>query len=966
MIHLFKDINKYFFTIILIYIYIVKSIILNNIKSIVNITILCIFFIFVCYTNAFCISNKKGKDNSSKTLIKHNIRAQLAEERKKAEAEGRLEEFEKNLKEKRAEEQRQRVAVWKAKKREEKKLSQTEEERKKSEAHRKGQLKRIERRKEVQKRIEIAIKEGNEEEVRRTILQEEIQLKKERDLKYKEDKQAKILLKNPPLTEFERLRRLAISETQAARHANDKMLAKKEEELIKIESVNIAKEKIKREKVQRIKENRARWSSQNREAKRAALPEDERKKSEARSQGQRERQQQRREREKKLQKALEEGRLEEVKKEIDISMLERKTFLKNRQLMRNSVKHAEKQMKMWLSLPEEVKNHRMKVSQRCLEYHRSMKELRKKSKSAEESGCMEQFLAAFSEELKFKEEIAERTKQRRKEQKNEKKKTKVKQLTEQKNKKKKKKGKQLKEQKSINIEQGTDLPLMEDEFHFLLGDLQPSFLQPEEVALEPEQNFLIDLETIDPSTLDLQIFQEETTNTCKEIVSSNSNSEENGSSNITCLESDTVLLQQSEEKKCLETVNSNVSECKNSIKELVLLEENSTPSKKHKGKKQKRQASLAASIAISQSYNKKLQMLSHIDGYNKKSQLSSLKSLQGLFYSPKEKMLARLKTFVLQNDVMPKDIDYYEYRREDHTNTILRYPIMLSNIMVKNSCSRFNQCNFFSYSKSNTKNLEVKPFSCQIGIITDTKSGLSLSLAYNRDKDKISSFSHMIMDSFCSPAQSTINSDCLSSLFIWEPSYSGFKGYIVSAYGWGQMKNTRYAIHNKKEICTKGESAITIYGSLYRLGYTFPLKKSIMFTPYIENSFVQIACKSYNEHIGVLPCKISSYKERMYERNIGMHVSWADKDCSLLQAWAAISNRRYISSKIEAIPLSSLNSFFYLSKIPRNKKEYIQREIGISYKSKVLERISITFDSKLFYKKHNNGKEVECNIHYIF
>lgn len=960
MTPLFKYINEYFFTIILIYIYITKSIYIYNIKSIVNITILCIFFIFVCYTNAFCISNKKGEDNSFNVLIRHNIRAQLAEERKKAKAEGRLEEFEKNLKEKRAEEQRQRVAAWKAKKREEKKLSQTEEERKKSEAHRKGQLKRIERRQEVKKRIEIAIKEGNEEEVRRTILQEEIQLKKERDLKYKEDKQVKILLNNPPLTEFERLRRLAISETQAARHANDKILAKKEEELIKTESVNIVKEKIKREKLQRIKQNRARWSSENRAAKRAALSEDERKKSEARSQGQRERQQQHREREEKLRKALEEGRLEEVKKEIDISKLERKKFLKNRQLMRNSVKHSEKQMERWLSLPEEVKNRRMRVSQRCIEYHRSMKEIRKKSKSAEESGGIEQFLEAFSEELQLKEETIKRKKQRKKEQKNKKKKIKEKQSKKQ----------------NIDIGQEADPPLMEDEYCFLLGDLQSSFLPFEEVVLESEQTLLTeevvseadqavltDLKTIDPSSLDLQIFQKENTSTCKEIVSSNSNSVGNGANDITYLESNAFLLQQSEERQCAETV---VSECKNTIKELVLVEEDSIPSQKTRVKKQKRQASLAASIAISQSHSKKLQMLSYIDGYNKKSQIFSLKSLQGIFYSPKEQMLARLKNFVLQNDFMPKDVDYYEYDREDYTNTIVQYPIIRSNIMVKNSCSSLKRCNFFGYSKNNSKNLEIKPSSCQIGIITNTKSGLSLSLAYNRDKDKVSSFSHMIMEPCCNPAQSTINSDCLSSLFIWDPNYSGFKGYIVTAYGWGQMKNTRYAIHNKKEICTKGEAAVTMYGSLYRLGYTLPLKKSIMFTPYIENSFVQIAWKSYNEHIGVLPCKISNYKERTYERNIGVHISWTDKDCSLLQAWAVISNRRHISSKIESVPLSALNSFFYLSKIPGNKKEYTQKEVGISYKRKVIERVAITFDSKFFYKKHNNGKEVECNIHYIF
>lgn len=946
MIHLFKDINKYFFTISLIYPYIYISIIIHNIKSIVNITVLCIFSIFVCYTNAFCINNKKKEDSSSGILINHNIRAQIAEERKKAKAEGRLEEFEKNLKAKRAEEQRQRVAAWKAKKREEKKLSQTEEERKKSEAHRKGQLKRIERRQEVNKRIEMAIKEGNEDEVRRAIAQEEIQLKKERDLKYKEDKKAKILVKNPPLTEFERLRRVAISETQTARHANDKMLAKKEEELIKTESADIVKEKIKREKLQRIKQNRARWNSENRAAKRAALSEDERKKSEARSQGQKERQQQHREREKKLQKALEEGNLEEVKKEIDLSKLERKKFLKNRQLIRNAAKHAEKQMEMWLSLPEDVKNHRMRISQRCSEYHRSMKEIREKSKSAEESGCMEQFLTAFSEELQLKEEIAKRKKQRQKKQKNKGKKTKEKQSNKQ----------------NINIGQEPEPPLMEDEYCFLLGDLQPSFLPSEEIVLEPEQTFLIDLETIDPSSLDLQIFQEENTSTCKDIVFSNSNSEGDGSNDITCLKSNTFLLQQSEERHCTEAI---ASECKNAIKELVLVEEDSISSQQPKVKKQKRQASLAENIAISQSHSKKLQLLSYIDGYNKKSQLSSLKSLQGLFYSPKEQMLARLKTFVLQNDVMPKGIDYYEYDREDGTNTILQYPIMFSNI-VKNSCSNLNQCTFFGYSKNNSKNLKFKPYSYQIGIITNIKSGLSLSLAYNRNKDKISSFSHMIMEPFCNPAQSTINSDCLSSLFIWNPSDSGFKGYIVSAYGWGQMQNMRYAIHNKKEICTKGETTVTIYGSLYRLGYTLPLKKSIMFTPYIENSFVQIAWKSYNEHIGVLPCKISNYKERMYERNIGIHISWTDKDCSLLQAWAVTSNRRHISSKIEATPLSSSNSFFYLSKIPRNKKEYTQKEIGISYKKKVIERMAITFDSKFFYAKHNNGKEVECSIHYIF
>lgn len=934
MIHLFKNINKHFFTISLIYTYIYISIIIHNIKSIVNITILSMFSILICYTNAFCINNTK----ESGGLIKHNVRAQIAEERKKAKAEGRLEEFEKNLKAKRAEEQRQRVAAWKAKKREEKKLSQTEEERKKSEAHRKGQLKRIERRQEVNKRIEIAIREGNEDEVRRTISQEEIQLKKERDLKYKEEKKAKILIKNPPLTEFEKLRRVAISETQTERHANDKILAKKEEELIKIESADIVKEKIKREKLQRIKQNRARWSSKNRETKRAELSEEERKKSEARSQGQKERQQQHKEIKKKLQKALEEGKLEEVKKEIELSKLERKKFLKNRQLIRNATKHAEKQMAMWLSLPEDAKNRRMKISQRCLEYHSSMKKIRKKSKSAEESGCMEQFLEAFSEELQLKEETVKRKKKIQKEQK-----------------KKKKKEKQSKKQ-NIDTGQEPEPPLMEDEYCFLLGDLQPSFLPSEEILLEPDQTFLLDLETIDPSSLDLQIFQEESTSTYREIAFSNSNSEGDNSNNIPSLKDN--ALQQSEEIQCTETA---ISECNNTIKKLDLIEGDSISSQQPKGK----QSSLTASIVINQTHSNELQILSYIDGYNKKSQLSSLKSLQNLFYSPKEQMLARLKTFVLQNSFMPSDVNYYEYDREDSTNTMLQYPTMLSNI-VKNSCSNLKQYNFFGYSKNNSKNLELKPYSYQIGIITNIKSGLSLSLAYNRDKDKISSFSHMIMESFCSPAQSTISSDCLSSLFIWDPSYSGFKGYIVSAYGWGQMKNIRYAIHNKKEICTKGETTVTIYGSLYRLGYTFPLGKSIVFTPYIENSFVQIAWKSYNEHFGVLPCKISSYKEKMYERNIGVHISWTDNDCSLLQAWTVINNKRHISSKIEAIPLSSPKSFFYLSQIPKNKKEYTQKEIGISYKRKIIEEMAITFDSKFFYAKHNNGKEVECSIHYIF
>lgn len=888
---------------------------------------------------------KKKEDNSSSASINHNIRAQIAEERKKAKEEGRLEEFEKNLKTKRAEEQRQRVAAWKAKKREEKKLSQTEEERKKSEAHRKGQLKRIERRKEVNKRIEIAIKEGKEDEVRKAIYQEEIQLKKERDLKYKEDKKAKILIKNPPLTESERLRRIAISETQTARHANDKMLAKKEEELIKIESTNTVKEKIKREKLQRIKQNRARWNSKNREAKRAALPEGERKKSEARSQGQKERQQQHKEIEKKLQKALKEGKLEEVRKEIDLSKLERKKFLKNRQLMRSATKHAEKQMEMWLSLPEDEKKYRMRISQRCSEYHRSIKKIKKKSKSAEEAGCMEQFLEAVSEELELKEEIAKRKKQRQKKQKNKKEKTKEKQS------------------KKQDIDgQEAEPPLMKDEFHFLLDDLQPFFLPSKEVALEQEQTFLINLETIDLSTLDLQIFQEESTSTCRNIIFSNSNSQGDASEDMTCLKSNAFLLQQSEEKHCTETVT---SEAKNAIKDLVLLEEDSISSQQSKVKKQNRQASLEESITIDQNHSKKLQLLSYIDGYNKKSQLSSLKSLQGLFYNPKEQMLARLKTFVLQNDVMPTDINYYGYDREDDTNTISQYPVMLSNI-VKNSCPNLKQCTFFGYSKNNSKNLKLKPYSYQIGIITNIKSSLSLSLAYNRDKDKISSFSHMIMEPFCNPAQSTINLDCLSNLFIWNPSHSGFKGYIVSAYGWGQMKNMRYAIHNKKEICTKGETNITIYGSLYRLGYTLPLKKSIMFTPYIENSFIQIAWKSYNEYIGVFPCKISSYKEKLYERNIGVDISWTDKDCSLLKAWAVTSNRRHTLSKVEATPLSPSKSFFYLSRIPKNKKEYTQKEIGISYKRKIIERIAITFDSKFLYAKHNNGKEVECSIHYIF
>lgn len=902
------------------------SIYIYKIKVIFIIIIWCILSIFICYRNVFSINpgktTCKEKKEQSRTLKTHEIRAQIKKEQEQAKKEGTLEAFNKKLKEQKAQEQKARVAAWKAKKREEKKLNSTPEENARREAFRQGQLKRIARRKEVQERIAKARKEGNLDEVKKQIAQEEKILIKKRDLGYKEKKQQKILANNPPSTEDEKKRRMAISKTQTKRHANDKILAKKEEELIKVENPKIVKEKIKKEKVQRIKQNRSHWTSTKRATKRAKLPETEREKTEARSQGQLERQKRHKEIEQRKEQAKKEGTLKVFTQQMIHENRERKRQLKNRQLECNAKKHAAKQEKIWATLPENEKKRRMKISQTCLEYHKNIKPIKQKARDALETGDMAQFLDAFSNELELKGKIA-------------KKKTgKTSSTQAQATITKQSEDYSQGEKSLIQEEQNPDetlLLLTEGEYTLVESEIVLPFGIEEENPSQKNQNTLLQFDELETFTLELINAQGE------EEITAIGNLESTCTANpsektLDNIGSSTPPLQVQEQKLLTVETYDDYDNNNKEISESPLIQNSKIP---------------LLDTPTHTTQESKYQLSPYLLGYDKQTQESSLQNLQALLYSPREQLLDKLKIFVLQANSTPE-------------------PINLNEKNIVQSLSNHTQYHFFGYNKNNTKNLENKPCTSQLGLTTKIKSAGSFCLIYHRDKNKIYSSLSNGTNSLSSPTQSNIDVHMLSNAITLNNNHLGFKGHLVNSYGWGQMKNIRYTIHNKREICTKGKTAINLYSTLCNLSYTLPLTASITFTPYIENFHVQIAWKGYNEYFGPLPCKISSYKERLDEKSIGLELAWTNDNDWLLQAWIAKNFRRHTTAPMSSRPLMSPNSSLYLATIPCSTKKYTQHQIGISYKKQMIEKVFITLDSTFSYTKGNNKQEIEYNIEYLF
>lgn len=267
-----------------------------------------------------------------------------------------------------------------------------------------------------------------------------------------------------------------------------------------------------------------------------------------------------------------------------------------------------------------------------------------------------------------------------------------------------------------------------------------------------------------------------------------------------------------------------------------------------------------------------------IPGYNIHSQTSSLQGLQCVLLSAVEQVVDNLRALTLKavNTSKENKFNVASFsHRTSKKNTFPQKPFPVNVPTSKQEVdNRINpslkKFHVFTAMDNYSMNLERKVRSGQLGIITNIFSDLSIGLAYEHNNSSSKEHVGAIWGSGIGSAKATMNTNALSAIFIWDTGKTGLSGCIASYYGWGQMKNARQYLHTEETISSKGSPDIILGGGLIQLGYNCFISKSVMITPYIEYLFITTGWKEYDEIAGSLPSHISSTKEKLISKNIGI------------------------------------------------------------------------------------------------
>lgn len=238
---------------------------------------------------------------------------------------------------------------------------------------------------------------------------------------------------------------------------------------------------------------------------------------------------------------------------------------------------------------------------------------------------------------------------------------------------------------------------------------------------------------------------------------------------------------------------------------------------------------------------------------------------------------------------------------------------------------------------------------------------------YEHNSSSSKEYTGVMFDSAIGSAKATMNTNALSAIFIWDTGKTGFSGCIASYYGWGKMKNARQYLHTEETISSKGSPDIMLGGGLIQLGYNCFISKSVMITPYIEYLFITTGWKEYNEITGPLPSHISSAKEQLISKNIGIRSRINLMGNSQLQTWVTgVFGQRNLGT-ITAQPLKSTNSI-YKAMVQKSKNKYVQGEGGLSYEVIVTNNCKIGLSGDVQFEKNRplkNGN-VRCFFHLTY
>ncbi|OMQ01790.1 hypothetical protein BW722_06745 [Lawsonia intracellularis] len=340
-------------------------------------------------------------------------------------------------------------------------------------------------------------------------------------------------------------------------------------------------------------------------------------------------------------------------------------------------------------------------------------------------------------------------------------------------------------------------------------------------------------------------------------------------------------------------------------------------------------------------------------------QVSSLQGLQSTLMSLEDQLATQLRLSIIRSinvlGVCCKDDNQLQpHTFQSKKQTKIKGGIGRSHstdneirpTSVNNSLSFSQQWHVIASMDSRISNLETTISSRQAGVFTTPIDGLCLSLLYSNNKKKTQNFYGVVLDSVDGSAKAQIETDNILATVTWNKEHQGFSGHLAGCYGWGKITNIRTIHFFDNESVSKGISSIHMNGGFIQLGYNILLGKNYFLIPYVEYMRLAVAWDPYEEHTGIIPCKVSGHKVHVCEKSIGLRNQWKITDNSQLQFWGSHIFTNHNTGEIASKPLS-LSDYRNKISIPGYKKQYIHREAGISYESNVMDTLSMERYSKL-------------------
>lgn len=349
-----------------------------------------------------------------------------------------------------------------------------------------------------------------------------------------------------------------------------------------------------------------------------------------------------------------------------------------------------------------------------------------------------------------------------------------------------------------------------------------------------------------------------------------------------------------------------------------------------------------------------------ISGYSMGSQISSLQGLQCVLLTAVEQVTTSLKVLTLKALNTSKNSKfnlsnfqskkYSEFGKQVSVQKYSTKKPIINRQERDNTANSLSLIHVFATTDSYSMNLESKVRSGQLGIVTNVVSDLFVGLAYDHNNSKSKEYVGVMLDSVVGSARAAMNTNALSAILIWNVDKTGFTGSIASYYSWGQMKSFRQYIHTQEIVSSKGTPNIMLGGGLIQLGYNFSIFKPVMFTPYVEYLFITTGWKEYDEVTGMLPSHISSTKDQLVSKSVGIRSCVNLSERSQIQSWVTGTfNQRKIGN-ITAQPLKSTRPM-YKAVVKEYKKKNIQGEVGLSYEVKFTDNVKVGLSGEVQFER---------------